>query len=189
VKETEQAIAEEHPELERGDLFELVQEWLRAADEPVHRRVKWPVSTWESKGQDAVQLLHIRDPPVRVFGEVGCIERVESLEDLLRAFIPRPTGLPGRAVGVGAAVRCRCGRAGAVPRVRIVHVVQVVIAVGSRDLLLPHEARVEIRDCSVPVIDITPRSAGLDVTIVTRDVRCRLSRGRKAAVRTNTRKL
>ncbi len=36
LAEIEQAIAEEHPELERGDVFELVQEWLRAVDEAVH---------------------------------------------------------------------------------------------------------------------------------------------------------
>lgn len=31
-----QAIAEEHSELKRGDLFELVQEWLGAVEDPVH---------------------------------------------------------------------------------------------------------------------------------------------------------
>jgi len=31
-----QAIAEEHPELDRGEVFELVQEWLRAVDGQVH---------------------------------------------------------------------------------------------------------------------------------------------------------
>ena len=35
LAEIEQAIAEEHPELKRGDVFELVQEWLRAEDEAV----------------------------------------------------------------------------------------------------------------------------------------------------------
>ncbi len=34
--ELEEAIAEEHPELKRGDVFELVQEWLRAVDGSVH---------------------------------------------------------------------------------------------------------------------------------------------------------
>ncbi len=34
--EIEQAIAEEHPELDRGEVFELVQEWLRAVDKTVH---------------------------------------------------------------------------------------------------------------------------------------------------------
>ena len=32
-----QAIAEEHPELDRGEVFELVQEWLRTTDQLVHR--------------------------------------------------------------------------------------------------------------------------------------------------------
>jgi hypothetical protein len=36
LKEIGQAIAEEHPELKRGDVFELVQEWLRTVDEAVH---------------------------------------------------------------------------------------------------------------------------------------------------------
>ncbi len=35
LAEIEEAIAEEHPELERGDVFELVQEWLRAVEERV----------------------------------------------------------------------------------------------------------------------------------------------------------
>ena len=29
LAEIEQAIADEHPELDRGEVFELVQEWLR----------------------------------------------------------------------------------------------------------------------------------------------------------------
>ncbi len=36
LAEIEQAIAEEHPEMKRGDLFELVEEWLRAVNEKVH---------------------------------------------------------------------------------------------------------------------------------------------------------
>ena len=36
LAEIEQAIAEEHPEMQRGDLFELVEEWLRAVNEKVH---------------------------------------------------------------------------------------------------------------------------------------------------------
>jgi uncharacterized protein YprB with RNaseH-like and TPR domain len=36
LKEIEQAIAGEHPELKGGDVFELVQEWLRTVDKPVH---------------------------------------------------------------------------------------------------------------------------------------------------------
>jgi hypothetical protein len=36
LKEIEQAIAEQHPELKRGDVFELVQEWLRTVDEHFH---------------------------------------------------------------------------------------------------------------------------------------------------------
>ena len=36
LKEIAQAIAEEHPELKRGDVFELVQEWLRTVDEHFH---------------------------------------------------------------------------------------------------------------------------------------------------------
>ncbi len=36
LAELEEAIAEEHPELKRGDVFELVQEWLRAVDGSVH---------------------------------------------------------------------------------------------------------------------------------------------------------
>ncbi len=35
LAEIEQAIADEHPELDRGEVFELVQEWLSAEDEPV----------------------------------------------------------------------------------------------------------------------------------------------------------
>ena len=30
------AIAEEHPEMKRGDVFELVQEWLRLEDDLTH---------------------------------------------------------------------------------------------------------------------------------------------------------
>ncbi len=33
LAEIEQAIAKEHPELERGEVFELVQEWLRLEDD------------------------------------------------------------------------------------------------------------------------------------------------------------
>ncbi len=36
LAEIEQAIAEEHPELKRGDVFELVQEWLRLEDDRKH---------------------------------------------------------------------------------------------------------------------------------------------------------
>ncbi len=36
LAELEQAIAEDHPEMQRGDVFELVQEWLRTEDEEVH---------------------------------------------------------------------------------------------------------------------------------------------------------
>ncbi len=36
LAELEQAIADEHPEMKRGDVFELVQEWLRAAEAAVH---------------------------------------------------------------------------------------------------------------------------------------------------------
>ncbi len=36
LAEIEQAIAEEHPELKRGDVFELVQEWLRTVDDRLH---------------------------------------------------------------------------------------------------------------------------------------------------------
>ncbi len=32
----EEAIAEEHPEMKRGDVFELVQEWLRLEDDRKH---------------------------------------------------------------------------------------------------------------------------------------------------------
>ncbi len=35
LAELEEAIAEDHPEMKRGDVFELVQEWLRAVDDPV----------------------------------------------------------------------------------------------------------------------------------------------------------
>ncbi len=35
LAEIEQAIAEEHPEMKRGDVFELVEEWLRAVNEKV----------------------------------------------------------------------------------------------------------------------------------------------------------
>ncbi len=34
--ELEEAIAKKHPELDRGEVFELVQEWLRAVDKTVH---------------------------------------------------------------------------------------------------------------------------------------------------------
>ncbi len=30
------SVAEEHPELKRGDVFELVQEWLRLEDDLAH---------------------------------------------------------------------------------------------------------------------------------------------------------
>ena len=36
LAELEEAIAEEHPELKRGDVFELVQEWLRLEDDRKH---------------------------------------------------------------------------------------------------------------------------------------------------------
>ena len=36
LTEIEQAIAEEHPELKRGDVFELVQEWLRLEADLTH---------------------------------------------------------------------------------------------------------------------------------------------------------
>ncbi len=36
LAELEEAIAEEHPELKRGDVFELVQEWLRLEDDLAH---------------------------------------------------------------------------------------------------------------------------------------------------------
>ena len=36
LAELEEAIAEEHPELKRGDVFELVQEWLRAVDNQLY---------------------------------------------------------------------------------------------------------------------------------------------------------
>ncbi len=36
LAELEEAIAEEHPELKRGDVFELVQEWLMQEDESGH---------------------------------------------------------------------------------------------------------------------------------------------------------
>ncbi len=34
--ELEEAIAEEHPALDRGEVFELVQEWLRTEDDSLH---------------------------------------------------------------------------------------------------------------------------------------------------------
>ncbi len=36
LMEVEQAIAEDHPEMKRGDVFELVQEWLRTEDDLAH---------------------------------------------------------------------------------------------------------------------------------------------------------
>ncbi len=36
LTEIEQAIADEHPELDRGDMFELVLECLTGEDEPAH---------------------------------------------------------------------------------------------------------------------------------------------------------
>ncbi len=36
LTEIEQAIADEHPELDRGEVFELVQEWLMDEDESAH---------------------------------------------------------------------------------------------------------------------------------------------------------
>jgi hypothetical protein len=36
LAEIEQVIADEHPELDRGEVFELVQEWLMDEDEPAH---------------------------------------------------------------------------------------------------------------------------------------------------------
>ncbi len=36
LAQPEEAIAEEHPELKRGDVFELVQEWLRLEDDLAH---------------------------------------------------------------------------------------------------------------------------------------------------------
>ncbi len=36
LAELEEAIAEEHPEMKRGDVFELVQEWLRTEDDLTH---------------------------------------------------------------------------------------------------------------------------------------------------------
>ena len=34
--ELEEAIAEDHPEMKRGDVFDLVSEWLRTVDDPLH---------------------------------------------------------------------------------------------------------------------------------------------------------
>ncbi len=36
LAEIEEAIAEEHPEMKRGDVFDLVCEWLRTDDDSVH---------------------------------------------------------------------------------------------------------------------------------------------------------
>ena len=36
LAEIEEAIAEDHPEMKRGDVFDLVAEWLRAVDELSH---------------------------------------------------------------------------------------------------------------------------------------------------------
>ena len=36
LAELEEAIAEDHPEMKRGDVFDLVQDWLRTEDESVH---------------------------------------------------------------------------------------------------------------------------------------------------------
>ncbi len=36
LSELEEAIAEDHPEMKRGDVFELVQEWLRLEDDRKH---------------------------------------------------------------------------------------------------------------------------------------------------------
>ena len=36
LAELEEAIAEEHPEMKRGDVFDLVQEWLRRDDDLAH---------------------------------------------------------------------------------------------------------------------------------------------------------
>ncbi len=36
LAEIEQAIADAYPELKRGDVFELVQEWLRLEDDRKH---------------------------------------------------------------------------------------------------------------------------------------------------------
>ncbi len=36
LAEIEQAIADEYPELKRGDVFELVQEWIRMEGELAH---------------------------------------------------------------------------------------------------------------------------------------------------------
>ncbi len=36
LAELEEAIAEDHPELKRGDVFDLVQEWLRTEDDLAH---------------------------------------------------------------------------------------------------------------------------------------------------------
>ena len=36
LKETELAIADAHPELKRSDVFDLMQEWLRALEDAVH---------------------------------------------------------------------------------------------------------------------------------------------------------
>ncbi len=36
LAELEEAIAEEHPELDRGAVFELVQEWLRVEEDLAH---------------------------------------------------------------------------------------------------------------------------------------------------------
>ena len=36
LAELEEAIAEDHPEMKRGDMFDLVQDWLRTEDDSVH---------------------------------------------------------------------------------------------------------------------------------------------------------
>ncbi len=54
LAEIEEAIAEEHPELKRGDVFELVQEWLRTAEEPLHCWVSRDRRRSGQKGQSDV---------------------------------------------------------------------------------------------------------------------------------------
>ncbi len=36
LAELEEAIAEEHPEMKRGDVFDLVSEWLLREDDSLH---------------------------------------------------------------------------------------------------------------------------------------------------------
>ena len=108
---------------------------------------------------DTLQLPHVRDPPIAVAGEVGGVQLVQEVPDGHLAPVAGPD----------------------------IHVAPVVKASISA-LLLPHEARVEVRYGAVAIVGVRQRCArshgpvirhrdGAGAAVLPSHVRRRLSRG------------